>query len=100
MEEKDIRAPLYYVMGRECDVEAARHVFAVTPCATGVVCSDKDREFIAPFVQQVFEAKDRIAENDLSSHLARTTGHPCLVVGNGRSLTAIYADGQYEDILC
>lgn len=102
MEEVDIRAPLYYVLGRDItqgDLCAAHFIFTITPCATGVVSRHSDKTLIEPFVFEVLKAEDESACGDLAAHLARTTGMPMLTVGEGSQMTAVYHDGGRE-VIC
>lgn len=101
MEESAIRAPLYYVIGREMteeELEAAWWVFNITPCSSGVVTNDKDKALIGPVVWHFFKAEDESACRDLAAHLARTTGKPMLTVGAGKEMVAVYHDGAEETI--
>lgn len=102
MEEIDIRAPLYYVLGRDitrCDLEAAHFVFTITPCSTAVVSRHPDKTLVEQFVFEILKADDESACRDLAAHLARTTGMPMLTVGDGKDMTAVYHDGT-EEIIC
>lgn len=101
MEEVEINAPLYYILGRdisEGDICAAHFIFTITPCATGVVSRHGDKSFIQPFVFAVLRADDETACNELAAHLARTTHCPTLTVGEGTEMTAVYHDGRKETI--
>ena len=101
MEEVDINAPLYYILGRdisEGDICAALFVFTITPCATGVVSRHMDKTLIEPFVFEVLQAQDETACGELAAHLARSTNCPMLTVGDGKDMTAVYADGKREFI--
>lgn len=101
VEEVDIRAPLYYVLGRDIDqgdLIAAHFVFTITPCATGVVSRHTDKILLQPFVFEVLKAEDESACKELAAHLARTTGMPMLTVGDGKEMTAVYHDGKQETI--
>lgn len=101
MEESDIKAPLYYILGRDMnkeDLEAAQWVFNITPCATGVVSRHEDRTLVDPIVYQVFKAEDESACNDLAAHLARSTCRPMITVGEGNQLKAVYHNGVVETI--
>ena len=101
MEEVDINAPIYYVLGRdvsEGDLCAAHFIFTITPCGTGVVSRYTDRELIQPFVFEVLKAEDETACGELAAHLARSTGCPMLTVGEGKDMTAVYSDGRKEQI--
>lgn len=101
MEEVDIRAPLYYVLGRgisQGDLDAAHFVFTITPCATGVVSRHSDKVLIEQFVFDVLKADDESACKDLAAHLARATGCPMLTVGEGKDMTAVYHDGVEQQI--
>lgn len=101
MEEVEINAPLYYILGRdisEGDICAAHFIFTITPCATGVVSRHEDKTLIQPFVFAVLRADDETACNELAAHLARTTHCPTLTVGEGNEMTAVYHDGGKETI--
>ncbi len=101
MEESEIKAPLYYVLGRDIppkELEAAWWVFNITPCATGVVSRHTDRDMINPIVHGVFKADDETACRELAAHLARTTGSPTITVGEGKGMTAVFHDGSEADI--
>lgn len=101
MEEVDINAPLYYVLGRdisEGDLCVAHFVFTITPCSTGVVSRHGDKSLIQPFVFAVLRADDETACKELAAHLSRTTGCPTLTVGEGQDMTAVYHDGKEETI--
>lgn len=100
-EEVDIRAPLYYILGRDIsqgDLDGAHFVFTITPCSTGVVSRHSDKALIQPFVFQVLKAEDESACNELAAHLARATCCPMLTVGEGSQMTAVYHDGSSEKI--
>ena len=101
MEEVDIRAPLYYVLGRDIpqgDLVAAHFVFTITPCSTGVVSRHTDKALVEHFVFQTLKAHDETACEELAAHLSRSTGCPMLTVGEGKDMTAVYFDGQRETI--
>jgi hypothetical protein len=101
MEELSISAPLYYVLGRNIepgDLVAAHFVFTITPCATGVAARHEDKQLMEPLVWQVLQAADEASCRDLAAHLARTTGCPTLIVGDGKDMTAVYHDGKEETI--
>ncbi len=101
MEEADIKAPLYYILGRDIearDLDAAHFAFTITPCATGVACRHSDKVLLEPFVYQVLQAADEDACCDLAAHLARSTNCPTLTVGEGKEMTAVFHDGRKEQI--
>jgi hypothetical protein len=101
MEESDIMAPLYYILGRDMskeDLEAAHWVFNITPCATGVVSRHTDKSLVDPIVYEVLKAEDEQACNELAAHLARATNRPMITVGEGNQLTAVYHSGVVETI--
>lgn len=104
MEEVDIRAPLYYVLGRDIaqgDLVAAHFVFTITPCSTAVVCRHTDRSLVEHFVFETLKADDEVACRNLAAHLSRSTRCPMLTVGEGKDMTAVYHDGTEETIcLC
>src|SRR5258708_3798158 len=99
MEEGDIRAPLYYVMGRKADVDAVQLLLTITPCFNGVVCSHDDKVLIQPLVYEVLQANDVTACNEIAAHVARTTGRSVLTVGDGKEVKAVYSNGE-EETLC
>lgn len=97
MEESEIRAPLYYVIGRDMDgqqKEQAHHVLLITPCMTGVVSRHSDNDLIKFFVSDVLQANDESACREIAAHVARTTQRPVLIVDAGNELTAVYPDGE------
>ena len=101
MEESDIRAPLYYVIGCDIsqdDIEAAQLVLAVTPCSTAVVCRHSDKSLVEPFVFETLRADDEKACKELAAHLSMIINIPMLTVGEGKGLTAVYLDGTEEAI--
>lgn len=101
MEESDIRAPLYYVLGRDAieDTLCAAHtVFGVTPCHTGVVSRHSDKALIEYLVATVLQAADESACETFAAHVARISYCPVLTVGDGKELTAVYPDGEREEI--
>lgn len=101
MEESEIKAPFYYILGRDTpreEMDAALWVFNITPCSTGVVSRHEDRDLINPVVFQVLKASDESACRELAAHLARTTGTPTLTVGEGSGMTAVFYDGSEADI--
>lgn len=101
MEETDIRAPLYYVMGRnlpQADIDAAYCIFTITPCFMGVASKHTDRELIQPFVREMLQAPDETSCRECAAHVARATGRPVLTVGGGRQLLAVYSTGEEEAI--
>ena len=98
MEERDIKAPLLYVMGRDIDAEAAHYVFTLTPCAYGVVVSPKDFQVINQYVREVLQAGDDSACQEVALHVARTTGLPVLTTGEGKGMKAVYSNGDEEEI--
>lgn len=101
MEEADIRAPLYYVLGRDIaqrDLVAAHFVFNITPCSTAVVCRHSDRNLVEHFVFETLKADDDVACRELAAHLSRSINCPMLTVGEGRDMTVVYYDGTEETI--
>jgi hypothetical protein len=101
MEESDICAPLYYVIGREGDsalFAAADVAFSVTPCNIGVVANEHDKHLIKHVVEDMYLAADEAACEELSAHTARTHHRPVLTVGKGEELTAVFADGERQTI--
>lgn len=101
MEESDIRAPLFYVLGREATEETlcmAHAVFVHTPCYTGVVGRHKDKTLIQSFVVEVLQAPDEGACKEMAAHVARTSHLPVLTVDVGNVLTAVYPDGEEEEL--
>jgi hypothetical protein len=98
VEERDIKAPLVYVMGRDIDAETAHYVFSTTPCGCAVVASPKDFEVAHQYVDGVFEAVDETACRELAAHLARSTGLPVLTIGEGKGIKAVYSTDEEEDL--
>lgn len=102
MEEADIRAPLYYILGREIsqgDLEAAHSVFTITPCLTGIVSRHLDKALVRPFVYEVLRAYDDAECKSLAARISHVTHCPILTVGEGKDVTAVYPDGR-EEALC
>jgi hypothetical protein len=98
MEERDIKAPLVYVMGRDIDREVAERVFILTPCVYGVVVSAHDCLIAYEHVDKVLKAVDESACRDVALHLARATGLPVLTIGEGKGMKAVYSNGDEEEI--
>jgi hypothetical protein len=98
MEEKDIRAPLLYVMGRDIRPEDAHYVFSLTPCMYGVVTSDKDYRVAKHYVPHMLKAEDESACHDMSLHVARLNGLPVLTIGEGKGMKAVYSNGDEEEL--
>lgn len=98
MEERDIKAPLLYVMGRDIDAEAAHYVFTTTPCIYGVVTSSTDFQVAQQYVQEVLKAEDESACQEMALHVARATGLPVLTIGEGKGIKAVYSSGDEEEL--
>jgi hypothetical protein len=101
VEESDIRVPLFYVLGREATEETlcmAHAVFITTPCFTGVVGRHKDKDLIQALVVEVLHAPDEAACRKLTALVAHASGLPVLTVDVGNVLTAVYPDGEEEEI--
>jgi hypothetical protein len=98
VEERDIKAPLVYVMGRDIEAEAAFYVFTHTPCSCAVVASGRDYDIAKQWVSGVFQAADESACRELASHLARSTGLPVLTIGEGKGMKAVHSSGDEEEI--
>ena len=96
MEESDIRAPLYYVMGRKADVEAVQVILSITPCYYGVACNAEEKVLLQPIVMEVLQALDAANCACFAEHIARTTGMPVLIVGEGKEVKAVYSTGEEE----
>lgn len=98
MEERDIKAPLLYVMGRDIDPEKAHFVFALTPCLLAVAFSSKDFDVAQHYVQSVLQAVDESACQEMALHIARATGLPVLTFGEGKDIKAVYSSGDEEEL--
>ncbi len=98
MQEADIRAPLVYVMGRNIKAEEAFTVFSITPCFTAVVSTHADHQIVQQYVQEVLKAEDDSVSQELATHVARTTGKPVLTLCDGAGMSALYSDGEKEDL--
>lgn len=101
MDESQIRVPLFYILGREATETTlcmAHTVFVTTPCFTGVVGRHKDKELVQSLVVEVLQAQDESACKELAAHVSRSTHLPVLTVDGGKSLTAVYSDGEEEEI--
>jgi hypothetical protein len=99
VEESDIKAPLYYVIGKDVKAETAQYVFTITPCFYGVVSKHADVAVVQPYVTEVLKAEDETACREIASHVARSYGSPVLLVGEGNQITAVYSTGE-EETLC
>lgn len=101
MEESTVKAPLYYVLGREADDDMRCAAFAVlmtTPCHTGVVSRHSDKTLIQSDVLNILQAHDEDACENLAAHVGRACYCPVLTVGKGNRFTAVYPDGEREEI--
>ena len=98
MEESDIKAPLYYVIGKDIKAESAHYVFTITPCYYGVVSRHADVAVVQPYVTEVLKAEDETACREIAAHVARSYGSPVLLVGEGNQITAVYSTGEEETI--
>ncbi len=97
MEESDIKAPLYYVIGEKADVDKVQHLLTLTPCHYGVVNTYEHKVLLQPIVQEVLQADDCTI---MAEHLARSEGRPVLIIGLlVVGLKAVYSTGE-EQILC
>lgn len=99
MEEGDIKAPLYYVMGKKANVENVQRLLSITPCFYGVACNLEEKALIEPLVNDVLKANDPTACGEMAQHAARATGRAVLIVGEGDQLKAVYSTGE-EETLC
>lgn len=100
MEEGDIKAPLYYVVGKRADVEIVQRLLTITPCFFGVACTQDEYSLLLPLVEDVLQAVDEGHRNSVVDHIAHTTGKPVLIVGEGNDLKAVYSTGEEETIKC
>lgn len=96
MEESEINAPLYYVMGRDVDPETVQHIFTITPCTMGVVSRHTDKTLIESLVSDILKADDETTCFEMAAHVARSNGKPVLTVGDGREVTVVYLNGEKE----
>jgi len=99
MEECDIIAPLYYVMGRKAAIEVVQILLSVTPCYYGIACNAEERVLLLPIVVEVLQAIDAANCVTFAEHVARTTSKPVLIVGEGKDVKAVYSTGE-EETLC
>jgi hypothetical protein len=99
MEEADIKVPLYYVMGREADIEAVQLLLSFTPCYYGVACNAEEKLLLQPIVNTVLQALDAANCAYFAEHIARFAVNPVLIVGEGKEVKAVYSTGE-EETLC
>lgn len=98
MEEADIKAPLYYVMGRKAEAEAVQLLLTITPCYYGVACNAEEKSLLQSIVIEVLQALDAANCATFAQHVARASGRPVLIVGEGKELKAVYSTGEEETI--
>lgn len=100
MEEGDIKAPLYYVMGRKANVEQVQRLLTITPCFYGIACTDEERALLKPLVEvDVIQALDPANLREVTAHVARSTNKAVLIAEDGDGLKAVYSTGE-EEALC
>src|SRR5689334_20842853 len=99
MDEGDIKAPLYYVMGRKADVDKVQRLLSFTPCFYVVAYNSEDKASIEPHVSEVLFPPDNTACELIAEHVARVSGRPALIAGEGDKLKAVYSTGE-EETLC
>lgn len=87
----EVVAPLYYVVGRSIDPDKLNAVLRITPCLTAIVSDYKD----VTFAQQL---SDTVLLNEDPAQVAESTHRPCVVVGDGDDIEAVYQDGRRERI--
>lgn len=99
MEEGDIKAPLYYVMGKKANTEAVQRLLTITPCVYGLAANQEEKTLLEPLVSDVLFAYDQNASGEVAAHIARTLGMPLLLIDEGTELKAVYSTGE-EETLC
>lgn len=88
---EDLLVPSHYIVGSKADAEKVQQVLRITPCVAAVVSQHSDVAFAQQFVTDVLLNADPL-------DVIKETHSPCLVVGDGNNLEAIYEGGRRERI--